>query len=1671
MRRTRLQRRTSIALLTGALAAAAALVGLASAAPGDLDPAFDSDGLVSAAPGSGTNSSAAALVRLPGGALQVAGRAADGGQLKAMLARFTPSGAPDPGFAAGSPVLMAIGDGGQAEAQALARDGAGRLLIAGYARDGGVAKLFVARLSAVGAPDSSFNAPGGQPGVRLVEPLAGASALSASGIALDSQGRIVVAGAVTAAGRERAFVARLTGAGVLDATFSPSAGSPGVALPDFAAAPSSEAVDVAIDSADRPVLAGSATNAAGVRGLLAARLSTGGALDGGFDGDGFALTPLGDGGDPRALALEIVGGKPMLAGSALDAGVRKLALARYTEAGALDPGFNGGGTQLLAIGSAREAAGHALAVDASGRLVIGGLVADGGETRMMVARLGANGGLDASFAGGGIALTPRGEANGIALQDDGKIVTAGRSDPRLGSPNVLLARYLVASDPPPPPATPPEPAPADDGPPPLLGPSAVTFGEPALFTAPSTSARVVERRWELDGDGDFDDAAGERMVRHAFAKPGRIKVGLRTLDASGRRRDYAQDVLVDRPLMSQLVWSPVNPKPGQKVTFKLANLHDRHSAVSHFAWDFGRLKPVHPRVRLPLHGVPNRRGRRATSSAGPPQLGTAVLVSKTSDLTAANTFTRRFPRSGVFPVAASAVTADGVKTTTQADVSVGTGVTQLDPDDDTASATECAEDDDVACPQISVSGYELQGFPITFSSQAPSTQADCTPLVAADDKYKLSVQQKLDLGYPVGLPDAGDLGSQFGPQAGGQAVAHASQGGPCLEELLNDSKKLFDKSKAKVTPIQWNFGDGTKAPAQLDKNGKAPEVLTHTYKAGGLYNVSLTARVTKTSATLPSSSQGASAAKSFTSTWYVKKTIKLKVTATHCGPVKLNGVSVTTSDHCFIKIPPTQPGSEAVASKGVCCTTYRPFAGDHLIMGGVKVDARSNWVEPLVHPSSAKITAITPGGWESGLFITFRWGPGNYENGGLPDILQLQPVYPGDTLSLPKAKFIPELGKSAIDLPYEPYSGGGNLISAGPNSVAGLNVKGGHFYFFPGTKPALARLTLKLPEVFTGTGEVTLNPVQASASANDEVDFTMQLPDTSIGPFETEDVEINHRKASYGGGWFGGGTILLFGAGLDAPYIPPGQSSISCGKGGPSGFSISEGGSFQHGGATLKLPSDLPIVPPWVGFNCLQVAGTSKPFTLQGKVGLHVPVNGVIGVNACFLIAILEGGDKASGCGANNYVAKQAETWFRAAGNVTLFDDWELASAYFDLHKGNDLFKVAVGGGFDWDLVIASVSASVEGLVYFEPKFAFQFYGKGEFCVILCFNMQGLVSSKGVAGCATIAGFEYNWKTGSGAVFGGCDLTGTSVYISRHLPLPLTAMSAAEPGRFAPLGATTRTRVRVPSGRRAISFEADGAGGAPRITITDPRGRRYVDNGSPSQGTRAASLLHLERARRSILTVRGRPPGGVWTIEAQPGSPAISGLSTRRDLPQTRVLARVRGHGAGRRLVYRVAPVPGQRVTFFEEGRTVGRRIGVAGGTHGELRFPKGHGTAGKRRVFAIVEQNGMPRRRIALTSYVAPAPPRVPAPGAVRAQVRRAGLNLSWRRVAGAARYRLSVKVGDGRVLTRSIRATSTRVPFYDPRLGAQIRVSAEAKDGRKSADARLRVKPKRVRRITVRI
>jgi hypothetical protein len=401
---------------------------------------------------------------------------------------------------------------------------------------------------------------------------------------------------------------------------------------------------------------------------------------------------------------------------------------------------------------------------------------------------------------------------------------------------------------------------------------------------------------------------------------------------------------------------------------------------------------------------------------------------------------------------------------------------------------------------------------------------------------------------------------------------------------------------------------------------------------------------------------------------------------------------------------------------------------------------------------------------------------------------------------------------------------------------------------------------------------------------------------------------------------------------------------------------------------------------------------------------------------------------------------------------VSLFDTIDLASAHFDIHKGNDLLKFAVGGGVDFDTKVAELVVSVEGIVIAEPHFAFEFYGKGEIVIPILPDpsVEAIVSSKGIAACALIIGLEYEWGDTLPTLIGGCDLSDSSVHISAR------AAAVSQSGQ----------PVAVPRGLSAISFEATGADVAPGIAVTDPRGRRYADDGNVVQRKGDVTILHLDKAGKTIVTVRGGPPGGTWTVAALPGSPAITGLATRRGLPPTHVNARVRGHGASRRLVYRVAPVPGQTVTFFEQGRTVAREIGVARGPSGSLAFPKGYGTAGRRDVFATIAQNGMPRRRLRVTSYMAPRPPTVAKPANLRARVARGRLSLSWTRARGAARYRVALKTGDGRVRTLTTRRTTISVP-HTATFSARVRLVAVTADGRESKPVFASVKASRPREV----
>jgi uncharacterized delta-60 repeat protein len=175
-----------------------------------------------------------------------------------------------------------------------------------------------------------------------------------------------------------------------------------------------------------------------------ARYTSTGALDTSFSGDGKFKADL-TAQEDWAYGVGIqADGKIVVAGEAGNGGPGDFGLLRFSSAGVLDPAFDGDGKVTTSISSNWDGASD-LALQADGKIVVVGESAFGGSNpKFAAARYNADGSLDTSFSGDGkvqndIASGEDG-ANGVAIQADGKIVSAGFS----GGGDVALVRYLGA---------------------------------------------------------------------------------------------------------------------------------------------------------------------------------------------------------------------------------------------------------------------------------------------------------------------------------------------------------------------------------------------------------------------------------------------------------------------------------------------------------------------------------------------------------------------------------------------------------------------------------------------------------------------------------------------------------------------------------------------------------------------------------------------------------------------------------------------------------------------------------------------------------------------------------------------------------------------------------------------------------------------------------------------------------------------------------------------------------------------------------------------------------------------------------------------------------------------------------------------------------------------------
>ena len=172
-------------------------------------------------------------------------------------------------------------------------------------------------------------------------------------------------------------------------------------------------------------------NPEGATDFAVVRVLPDGTPDSTFSTDGIAIDIAGS--DDYALAvIQQTDGKLVLTGrTSLPNGTEDIALARFSVDGKLDTTFGNRGKVTLDIGGSHDLA-RGLLQQPDGKLVIAGGAISGGDYRFVFARYNVDGTLDTTFGTGGTTFIGFGAgsqyswADGLALQQDGKLVAVGR---------------------------------------------------------------------------------------------------------------------------------------------------------------------------------------------------------------------------------------------------------------------------------------------------------------------------------------------------------------------------------------------------------------------------------------------------------------------------------------------------------------------------------------------------------------------------------------------------------------------------------------------------------------------------------------------------------------------------------------------------------------------------------------------------------------------------------------------------------------------------------------------------------------------------------------------------------------------------------------------------------------------------------------------------------------------------------------------------------------------------------------------------------------------------------------------------------------------------------------------------------------------------------------------
>jgi uncharacterized delta-60 repeat protein len=259
-------------------------------------------------------------------------------------------------------------------------------------------------------------------------------------IAAQPDGKILIVGTVSLDGGSTvAALTRLLPDGGIDPAFGGGTGR----VVNLCSLPvGSDARAMHLLANGKIVIAGT-LSAASVRDFLVWRLLADGSCDTSFGEFGITLIPFDRGGDnldyANALAVDDLGRIVVVGSVDFDGPDVDMGVVRLTPDGALDTSFSGDGKATISfdIAGFDDDAAQGVAIDGNGRILVAGRAFDssGGGYDFAFARLMDDGSLDSSFGvGGRLAISfdlGGGNAefvNDVAVWADGEIVAAGSID-------------------------------------------------------------------------------------------------------------------------------------------------------------------------------------------------------------------------------------------------------------------------------------------------------------------------------------------------------------------------------------------------------------------------------------------------------------------------------------------------------------------------------------------------------------------------------------------------------------------------------------------------------------------------------------------------------------------------------------------------------------------------------------------------------------------------------------------------------------------------------------------------------------------------------------------------------------------------------------------------------------------------------------------------------------------------------------------------------------------------------------------------------------------------------------------------------------------------------------------------------------------------------------------